>query len=122
MTRKIKAILIDPVDCSTSYVDIDDSLKSFYSIMNCHLVDALQIGLDTVMYFDDEGKLKNDQRYFQFTVANPIAYCGRCIVIGSNEDGGNEDVNIDIDVLTKQIEWLPEGYIEEPYMEFIPLS
>ena len=66
--------------------------------------------------------LKNDQRYFQFTVANPIAYCGRCIVIGSDEDGGNDDVKIDIDVLTKQIEWLPEGYNEEPYMEFIPLN
>lgn len=122
MTKKIKAILIDPVDCSTSYIDIDDNLKSFYSIMNCDLIDAQQIGLDTVMYFDDEGKLKNDQRYFQFTVANPIAYCGRCIVIGSDEDGGNDDVKIDIDVLTKQIEWLPEGYSEEPYMEFIPLN
>jgi len=122
MTKKIKAILIDPVDCSTSYIDIDDNLKSFYSIMDCDLIDAQQIGLDTVMYFDDEGKLKNDQRYFQFTVKSPIAYCGRGIVIGSDEDGGNDDVKIDIDVLTKQIEWLPEGYSEEPYMEFIPLK
>jgi len=122
MTKKIKAILIDPVDCSTSYIDIDDNLKSFYSIMDCDLIDAQQIGLDTVMYFDDEGKLKNNQRYFQFTVVNPIAYCGRCIVISSDEDGGNDDVKIDIDVLTKQIEWLPEGYTEEPYMEFIPLN
>ena len=103
--RKIKAILIDPVDCSTSYINMDDNLKSFYDIMSCDLVDARQIGLDTVMYFDDEGKLKNDQRYFQFTVSNPIAYCGRCIVIASNEYGGNEDVKIDIDILTKQIKW-----------------
>ena len=120
--KKITGILIDPIECSTSYVDIDDTLKSFYRILDCSLIDAIQIGLDTVMYFDDEGKMKNDQRYFEFNVANPIAYCGKCLVIGSNEDGGNESVDIDIDALTKQIKWLPEGYSEEPYMEFIPYN
>ena len=63
--KKITGILIDPVDCSTSYVDIDDTLQSFYEILNCSLIDAQQIGSNNVMYFDDEGKMKNNQRYFE---------------------------------------------------------
>ena len=50
----LKITLPPPISCfSVSFIAAlipDDNLKSFYSIMNCDLIDAQQIGLDTVIY------------------------------------------------------------------------
>jgi len=120
--KNVRAILIDPFDCSVSYVEYPDTLKMIYELLQCSTIDAQHFFGDDYIYFDDEGKLKNDQRYFQFKISNPVALCGRCLILGTDDEGGNANVNIDIDTIIEKIEWLPDDYKEEPFMKFIPLD
>jgi len=133
--KKLNLILIDPYDQSISRVDIDGSLESIYKVLQCRVMDIRNIysdgdgsnnfitrwwddyctNVDLIM--DDEGRLNNQNRWFSW---GGMSFAGRCLVASSNEDGDTLSCTIRTSDI-KNIEFLEEGYSEEPFMEFRPL-
>ena len=65
---------------------------------------------------DDEGLLKNNNRYFKLSEFHqPLA--GRAIIVGYDDEGATISGSYNADT----IEWMPEDHVEEPFMQFIPI-
>jgi hypothetical protein len=119
--KKLDLILIDPYDQSISRVDIDGSLESIYEVLQCRVIDIMNLAdngeynIDLIM--DDEGRLINNNRWFSW---GGNSFAGRCLVASHNDDGDTDSCPLQISQI-KNLEFLEEGYSEEPYMEFRPL-
>jgi hypothetical protein len=71
---------------------------------------------------DDEGLLKNNNRYFKLSEFHqPLA--GRAIIVGYDDEGETISFDYDdsLDKFLETIEWMPEDHVEEPFMQFIPI-
>ena len=62
--KKLNVILIDPYDQSISRVDIDGSLESIYKVLQCRLIDIMNLGENIDLIMDDEGRLNSKNRWF----------------------------------------------------------
>jgi hypothetical protein len=60
----MKAIHINPFEKTVKEVDILGNLEDIYVLLGCRPLDAINYDDKNVLYVDDEGLLKNDQRYF----------------------------------------------------------
>ena len=112
----MKGILINPFDHTVKEVDILGNLEDCYLLMNCSTVDAIQFDDDNTLWKDDEGLLRENM-YFRIRGRN---LAGNALLMGYDYETGN---NIDVKYITAlsvedEIEWLPRGHREEPYMEF----
>ena len=60
--KTLNAMLIDPFDESTSYVDIPKSfnqqLDVIKKIMQCSIIDTVRLSENVIAIIDDEGLLK----------------------------------------------------------------
>ena len=112
----MKAILINPFDHTVKEVDILGNLEDCYLLMNCSTVDAISFDDDNTLLVDDEGLLR-DNMYFNIRGRN---LAGNALLMGYDYNtGGNIDVqNITVESIQDEIEWLPRGHREQPYMEF----
>ena len=114
--NRIQVMLIDPFDQSLSYVELSDSnIQDYYKVMDCRCFDIVRLGGGVIMYVDDEGLLRNNNRYFRLGSGN---YAGKAILARETKDGGTTDVNLFMTEVADKLSWLPEGHSEEPYMEF----
>lgn len=118
MKNKIEAILIDPFDQSLSMVDIDEGLEPMYKVLQCRLIDYQHLGANHDLVMDDEGRLKQDNRWFKLA---GNSYAGRCLIVDNDEYGNTVSTTLTIDKIKDYVKFLHEGYYEEPYMQFIGL-
>jgi hypothetical protein len=98
--RKIKAILIDPFACTVTHVELDgDNHKSYYPHLShpsmsvdCFTSVPLDVltGSDT-LFVDDEGQLKDAQRWFTIHTGHQ-PYAGKGLIVGADWDGDAVDV------------------------------
>ena len=113
----IEYILIDPFSKSLTlkeYTGMDDVKKE----LKIDLFDVVRCPNGELVVVDDEGLLKNDQRYFKLHgYSQPLA--GRAMFIGEDEEGEFVSPIMTIDDLTELISWMPEDTHVEPMMEFI---
>jgi len=112
--KKLDLILIDPYDQSISRVDIDGSLKSIYEVLQCRVIDIMNLGENIDLIMDDEGRLNSKNRWFAW---GGNSFAGRCLVASHNDDGDTDSCPLHISQI-KNLDFLEEGYSEEPYMEF----
>tara|TARA_Y100000114_G_C11760378_1_gene329264 strand:+ start:2144 stop:2554 length:411 start_codon:yes stop_codon:yes gene_type:complete len=116
----IEGILIDPFDCSLSRVEVQrDNIQSYYTVLDCDVIDIVQLGGGVVMICDDEGRLKTDNRWFKLGDTN---YCGRALLLNTivDEDGmyTNTDIKLSEEQVLDKLKWLPEDFYEEPEIKF----
>ena len=79
-------------------------------------LDVVTLSDDTMGIVDDEGLLKNNNRYFKLSEFHqPLA--GRAIIVGYDDEGATISGSYNADT----IEWMPEDHVEEPFMQFIPI-
>jgi hypothetical protein len=115
--KNLDLILIDPNDQSISRVDIDGSLESMYQVMQCRVIDIMNLTDNIDLIMDDEGRLINNNRWFSW---GGNTFAGKCLIASHNDDGETTSCLLEIAQI-KNLEFLEEGYSEEPYMEFRPL-
>jgi hypothetical protein len=121
----IYGLLIDPFEKSVTRVGLGDNstLKDAKFFMQLDgPIDIVTLTDDTMVIVDDEGLLKNNNRYFKLSEFHqPLA--GRAIVVGYGEDGETTSFDYDdsLDSYIEAIEWMPEDHVEEPFMQFIPI-
>ena len=117
----IRGILIDPFAETCTVVvmpyEVHRLLDNTKELMQCHLIDVVRLGGETIMYIDDEGRCidRGFQRWFKL---GENAYAGRAIVFAEDDEGNTLSANRSIADIEKHLTFLPEDYHEEPYMEF----
>tara|TARA_Y100000114_G_C11637060_1_gene267327 strand:+ start:200 stop:541 length:342 start_codon:yes stop_codon:yes gene_type:complete len=113
----MKLLLINPFEQTVKAVKSTGDLEDIYNLLDCNTIDAIGIDQQNVLYIDDCGLLKNDQRYFSI---NGKVLAGNGLVIGFDDEGDSIDTSLNIDDL--QIEWLPKDHVEQPFINFIPFN
>ncbi len=69
------------------------------------------------MYLDDEGRLDvAKQRYFEDKGLGTFAGAG--LIMSQDDEGNSKATTLDLWEVSSMVEFKPEGYFEEPYMEF----
>ena len=113
----MKAILINPFDQTIKETEYTGDYREIYHLIDCRTFDIVNIIHTEDMYIDDEGLLKENQRYFTFT--NEGTYAGKALLLGHNDEGETTACGFTLQEVKDMVEWLPEGHKETPYMEFI---
>ena len=114
----MKAILINPFDTTITEVNYSGDYKEIYSFTDCTTFDCVRIYETQDMYIDDEGLLKNNQMYFTM---NDRVYAGKALLLSHDDEGETTGTNLDLQMVQDMVQWLPDSYKAEPYMEFIAL-
>lgn len=116
----MKAILINPFDETVKEVEYTGDYREIYHLINCRTFDCVRLTPHEDMYIDDEGLLINNQRYFRM-VEIDANYAGKALLLSHDDEGETTATNWTLQDVKDMIEWLPEGHIEQPYMEFTVL-
>ena len=121
----IHGLLIDPFEQTVTEVELSED--STFADAKKHMqldgpLDVVTLSDDTMVIVDDEGLLKNNNRYFKLSEFHqPLA--GRAIIVGYDDEGETISFDYDdsLDKFLETIEWMPEDHVEEPFMQFIPI-
>ena len=110
--NRIQVMLIDPFDQSLSYVELSDSnIQDYYKVMDCRCFDIVRLGGGVIMYVDDEGLLRNNNRYFRLGSGN---YAGKAILARETKDGGTTDVNLFMTEVADKLSWCQRAIVKNP--------
>jgi len=116
----ISGLLIDPFEQTITEVELSEN--STFADAKKHMqldgpLDVVTLSDDTMVVVDDEGLLKNNNRYFKLSEFHqPLA--GRAIIVGYDEEGETQTPEL---YNVHSIKWMPEDHVEEPFMQFIPI-
>ena len=106
----MKAIHINPFNQTIKEVDILGNLEDIYVLLGCRTMDAIDIDESNVLYIDDEGLLKDKQRYFNINERN---LAGKGLLMGFDDEGDTIDTTLKAEDLN--ITWLPKDHVEQPF-------
>jgi len=67
------------------------------------------------VYVDDEGLLKNPNRYFKY---GQRTLAGMGLILSHDDEGESVGTTLNSAEVFENVKFLPEGHTEEPYMEF----
>lgn len=70
------------------------------------------------MYVDDEGLLKNPNRYFKY---GERTLAGIGLILAHDDEGESVGTTLSSAEVFENVEFLPEGHVEEPYMQFFEM-
>jgi len=111
----MKAILIDPFDQCVSEVDFNGDYKEIHNLLNCTAFDCVRLDETNDMFVDDEGLLKNPNRYFKY---RKQVLAGMGLILAHDNEGESVGTTLSSAEVFENVEFLPEGHTEDPYMEF----
>ena len=111
----MKAILINSFDESVSEVDYNGDYKEIYNLIDCDTFDVVPLDDTNDMYVDDEGLLKNPNRYFKY---GQRTLAGKGLILAHDDEGESVGTTLNSAEVFENVKFLPEGHTEEPYMEF----
>jgi hypothetical protein len=112
----MKGILINPFDTTIKEVVYTGDFREIYDLIDCRSFDCVSLDNEDDMYLDDEGLLVNNQRFFSIKGGN---YGGKALLLSHDDEGESTATTLTLQEVEDMVEWLPEGHIETPYMEFI---
>jgi hypothetical protein len=104
----MRALLINPQNCSITEVDYTGDYKNIYTHIDAECFDIVRFGdeEDNTIYVDDNG-LNNGaaERVGMFRVAgeNPAYLAGKGLVLAHNADGESIATTMTIDALREKI-------------------
>jgi hypothetical protein len=114
------AYVINPRSRMVHPIRWDGALDTIYSHLKCECVDLLRVDMDEpfdeevpsppkgFLYVDDDGLLKDDQRFFILKGANadyPIA--GIAMVVGpGNAEGDDTDAPFELNEVIERVVWI----------------
>ena len=111
----MRAILVNPFDQTIKEAVFTGDYHEIYSLIDCQLFDIVRLSDVDDLYVDDEGLLKNENRYFSWNGKN---FAGKGLILSHDEEGETIATTYDLQEVINRVEWLPEGHRETPYMEF----
>ena len=115
----MRTIIINPFDQTIKEAVYDGDYREIYDLIDCQVFDVVRISESDDLFVDDEGLLKDNNRYFSWSGRN---FAGKALILSHNDEGVSIGTTYDLHEVVDRVEWLPEGHRETPYMEFSVLS
>ena len=113
----MKAILIDVKTQEIKEVEHDGKLQNIYDLIDCRTIDIVRIDDVNGIFVDDEGLLK-DNLYFEYSGSeNVFKLAGNGLILGVNDEGNSISPTLTVEDVKSKVNFLPEGFKVEPYME-----
>ncbi len=115
----MRVILINPFDETVKEAVYGGDYREIYDLIECTTFDCVSLTSNEDLYVDDEGLLKDNQRYFRLLgtgIYKPFA--GKGLLCSHDDEGETIGTNWELERVKNMVEFLPEGHREEPYMEF----
>jgi hypothetical protein len=108
---KIKAILIDPFACTVEHVEVNkhDS-RSYYAHLSHETMPVYTFaiayagvlkGRDAI-FVDDDGLMKEPQRFFQIATAHQ-PFAGKGLIIGADHNGDAADAETSLNMVRMSV-------------------
>ena len=70
------------------------------------------------IFVDDEGLLRQNQLYFEYPSSNGIfQLAGNGLILGVDDEGNSISPTLTVEDVKSKVNFLPEGFKVEPYME-----
>ena len=118
----MKAILIDVKTQEIKEVEHDDTLQNIYDLVNCRAFDLVRLnevdGIFNSIFVDDEGLFK-DNLYFEYSGSGRVfQLAGSGLILGVDDEGNSISPTLTVEDVKGKVNFLPEGFTIEPYMEF----
>lgn len=107
----MKAFLIDPDNKTITEVEAN-GLDDLYRLIDCHTVAAVGVDANDVIYVDDNGLYVEPQPASFRYRGNPALICGKGVVVGSDDEGNDDDAAHTLQSLTARIDWLGVQHVE----------
>ena len=113
----MKAILIDVKTQEIKEVEHDGKLQNIYDLIDCRTIDIVRIDDVNGIFVDDEGLLK-DNLYFEYSGSeNVFKLAGNGLILGVDDEGNSISPTLTVEDVKSNVNFLPEGFKVEPYME-----
>jgi len=116
----MKGILINPHEKTITEVEYSGNYKEIYSLIDCRTFDVAMAKENNDLYLDDEGLFKDNQKYFRM-VELGANYAGKGLILAHDDAGESIATTLTLQEVEDMVQWLPDTYKAEPYMEFIAL-
>jgi hypothetical protein len=103
----MRAYLIDPFIQKITEVETDASLDDILAKLHCSVIQGAY-PIDSqgdMLYLDEEGKFKPDQRYFACLTYPGDVLGGRALWIGQGSAGYNASARTPLETVRKWIGW-----------------
>ena len=113
----MRVILINPFDETVKEAVYGGDYREIYNLIKCRTFDVVRLSDADDLYVDDEGLLvEGDQRYFEYKGLGTFA--GKGLIMAHDDEGDSKATTLDLMEVSSMVEFKPEGYSQEPYMEF----
>ena len=113
----MRVILVNPFDETVKEAVYSGDFREIYDLIECRTFTVQMIDEDNDLFLDDEGLLvEGDQRYFEYKGLGTFA--GKGLIMAHDDEGDSKATTLDLIEVSSMIEFKPEGYKQEPYMEF----
>ena len=113
----MRIILVNPFDETVKEAVYGGDFREIYDLIGCRTFTVQMIDEDNDLFLDDEGLLvEGDQRYFEYKGLGTFA--GKGLIMAHDDEGDAKATTLDLMEVSSMIEFKPEGYSQEPYMEF----
>ena len=117
----MKAILINPFDQTIKETEYTGDYREIYDLVSCRTFDCVRLTPNEDMYIDDEGLLMDNQRYFTLLGTGLNNFAGKALLLSHDDEGETTATNWTLQRVKNMVQWLPDTYKAEPYMEFMTL-
>ena len=111
----MRVILINPFDETVKEAVYGGDYREIYNLIDCRTFDVVSLSNADDLYVDDEGLLKDENRYFSWSGRN---FAGMGLIMGHDDEGETIETTYDLQEVVDRVEFLSEGHKETPYMEF----
>ena len=111
----MRVILINTFDETVKEAVYGGDYREIYNLIDCRTFDVVSLSNADDLYVDDEGLLKDENRYFSWSGRN---FAGMGLIMGHDDEGETIETTYDLQEVVDRVEFLPEGHKETPYMEF----
>jgi len=113
----VRVILVNPFDETVKEAVYGGDFREIYDLIGCRTFTVQMIDEDNDLFLDDEGLLvEGFQRYFEYKGLGTFA--GKGLIMAHDDEGDSKATTLDLMEVSSMIEFKPEGYSQEPYMEF----
>ena len=119
----MRIILVNPFDETVKEGVYGGDYREISDLLGCRTFTVVSIDEDNDLYVDDEGLLGvANQRYFRLKGLDWGTFAGMGLIMSHDDEGDSKATTLDLMEVSSLIEFMPEGYKQEPYMEFSILS
>ena len=99
----MKAILINATERSVKEVEINGDLQSWYSSIDCDMVEvACYLPSSNLLLVDEEGLLKQKSEFFSY---DKSIFAGNGLIVGTNDDGDTSDATLDLNDVSIKVKF-----------------